>query len=138
MIQLIYISSATSWPTEDDLTELLDQARFRNSKQNVTGMLLYDNATYMQVLEGNVSDVHEIYEAICNDSRNNGVVKLDESEIVEREFPGWSMGFKNLKRCSSDELPGFVDIFNGNLDKEIAKNNKTLAISMLKNFAKNT
>jgi len=137
MIHIIYISSVTSWPTEEDLTNLLEQARSRNLKQNVTGMLIYDNATFMQVLEGDISDVHEIYESIRKDPRNTGVVKLAENEIIARDFPDWTMGFKNLKNCSPDELSGFVDIFNGGLDKEIATKNKSSAINLLMNFAKN-
>lgn len=137
MIHLIYISSATKWPTEEDLTELLKQAKSRNALNNITGMLLYDNATYLQVLEGNADDVHEIFEAICKDPRNTGIVKLVEEEIEDRDFPDWSMGFKKLQNCSPDELPGFVDIFNGKLDLEIASKNKLSAIQLLMNFAKN-
>lgn len=136
MIRLIYISSATSWPTEEDLNKLLEQARARNIEKNITGMLLYDNATYMQVLEGDLKDVHEIFEAICNDPRNTGIVKLVEEEIKERDFPDWSMGYKNLKDCSPEELPGFTDIFNGNLDKELVAKNSSKALGLLINFSK--
>ena len=137
MIHLIYISSATKWPTEEDLTELLEQARSRNIRQNITGMLLYDNATYFQVLEGSAEDVHQIFEAICKDPRNTGVVKLVEEDIEKRDFPDWSMGYKNLASYSPEELPGFVDMFNGKLDKEIATKNQNIAIKLLMSFAKN-
>lgn len=136
MIQLIYISSATRWPKEEDLLALLTQARERNLRQNVTGMLLYHNATYLQVLEGDSDDVHQIFNSIKHDTRNNGLVKLAECNIKKRDFPGGSMGFEDLTAYSSDELPGFVDIFNGKLDKDIACNNKTAAIRLLMNFAK--
>ncbi|MCW8929166.1 MAG: BLUF domain-containing protein [Gammaproteobacteria bacterium] len=136
IIHLIYISSATSWPSENDLKELLQQSRARNLRQNITGMLLYDNATYMQVLEGSKEDVHEIYNSILKDSRNNGNVTLVEEEISKRNFPNWSMGFKNLKSCSPEELPGFQDVFNGKLDKELAVKSTTKAIALLMGFAK--
>jgi len=135
MIHLIYISSATSWPDETDLLQLLNQARSRNLRQNITGMLLYSNATYLQVLEGEPKDVHQIFDAINRDSRNNGVVKLHEADIQQRDFPDWSMGFKNLD-LSTSTVPGFVDIFNGKLDKEIARSNKYAAIDLLMNFAR--
>lgn len=138
MIHLIYVSSATSWPTEAQLLELLEQARARNLRQNITGMLLYNNATYMQVLEGEEKDVHEIFEAISQDSRITGVVKLHESKIEQRDFPDWSMGFRDLSSYSPDELPGYVDFFSGQLDKEVAINNKMAAINLLKVFANNT
>lgn len=136
MIHLIYISSATSWPSEYDLRELLGQSRARNLKLNITGMLLYDNATYMQVLEGLEKDVHEIYSSILKDPRNTGNVVLAEEEISQRDFPNWSMGFKNLKSCTPDELPGFQDVFNGKLDKELAANNTEKAVQLLMGFAK--
>ena len=138
MIHLIYISSATSWPSEDDLIELLAQSRTRNLKQNITGMLLYNNATYMQVLEGEAEDVHDIYDSILKDSRNTGNVILCEEEISQRNFPDWSMGFKNLEIGSPEDIPGFNDLFNGKFDKEIASKNKAKSMCLLMSFASNT
>ena len=138
MIHLIYISSATSWPSEDALIELLEQARARNLKQNITGMLLYNNATYMQVLEGLEDDVNDIYNSILKDPRNTGNVVLRKEKISKRNFPNWSMGFKNLKSYSSETLLGFQDIFGGNLDKELAVKSTSKALGLLMSFAKDT
>jgi hypothetical protein len=136
LIHLIYISSATSWPSENDLQELLELAQKRNLSKAITGMLLYDNATYMQVLEGSEEDVHDIYKSIRKDPRNNGHVLLVQEKISQRAFPKWSMGFENLKDLSSANHPGFQDIFNRKLDKEIAVQNTTDSISLLMGFAK--
>ena len=99
-------------------------------------MLLYDNATYMQVLEGSVEDVNDIYDSILKDSRNTGNVTLVKEEISQRDFPNWSMGFRNLKSCSSKVKVGYQDIFNGKLDKEIVVNNSSRALRLLMAFAK--
>jgi len=99
-------------------------------------MLLYDNATYMQVLEGSVEDVNDIYDSILKDPRNTGNVTLVKEEISQRDFPNWSMGFKKLKSCSPEELEGFQDIFDGKLDKEIVVNNSSRALRLLIAFAK--
>ena len=136
LMHLIYISSATSWPTESDLRSLLEQARARNLRQGITGMLIYSNATYMQVLEGSPHDVREIYDAICEDSRNNGVVKMLEEGIEMRDFPQWTMGFKELDIRSGDTPPGYVEVFNGKLDKAIALGNSTAAFRFLMSFAR--
>jgi len=137
LIHLIYISSATSWPSENDLKALLEQSRVRNLRQNITGMLLYNNAIYLQVLEGSEEDVHDIYNSILKDTRNNGNVTLVEEKISQRDFPNWSMGFKNLKSCAPEELPGFQDIFNGKLDKELAVENTSKTLDLLIGFSKN-
>jgi len=135
MIQLIYTSSATNWPSESELVKLLEQARSRNSERHITGMLLYSNQTYLQVLEGEEQDVLQLYKAISSDPRNEGHAILLETEIFSRSFPGWSMGFENLESSSGDDIPGFVEVFGGKLDKTIAVNNKTNAIKLLMSFA---
>ena len=100
-------------------------------------MLLYNNAIYLQVLEGSEEDVHDIYNSILKDTRNNGNVTLVEEKISQRDFPNWSMGFKNLKSCAPEELPGFQDIFNGKLDKELAVENTSKTLDLLIGFSKN-
>ena len=137
MIHLICISSATSWPSETDLVELLQQLRARNQKQNITGMLIYDNAIYVQVLEGDADIVHEVYQLICKDPRNNGVVKLLEDHIEERDFPDWSMGFKRLEYNPAEALPGFVDVFNGGIEQQAAIGYEFSCVELLMRFVKN-
>jgi len=136
MIQLIYISTTSNRPSESELVDLLEQARTGNLRNNITGMLLYSNSTYLQVLEGEENGVKGLYAAICKDPRNEGQVILSESEIPVRSFPDWSMGFENLESYSPDQLPGFVEVFGGKLDKSIALNNKTNAIRLLMSFSR--
>jgi len=136
MIQLIYVSSTANKPSEPELLVLLEQARAGNFRKNITGMLLYSDNTYLQVLEGEANDVHDLYDAIRKDPRNEGQVILREAEIPSRCFPGWSMGFENLERGIPDQHPGFVELFGGRLDKSIAVNNRTNAIRLLMSFSK--
>ena len=115
MIHLVYVSSATKEMSEDELIKLLDQARDRNFRQNVTGMLLYAGGNFFQVLEGNEKDVEEIYEAIVNDERNNGNIVMDKDKISERTFPEWSMGFKHLTNKNKETIKGYSEF----LDKKM-------------------
>ena len=136
IICLVYVSAATSWPTEQDLIRLLKQARAENEKRNVTGMLIYNNGVYMQLLEGSAKDVHEVYQTIQKDPRHNRIITIFEEPMARRYFPDWSMGFKNLSTCSPEEIPGFKDVFNGKLDIDIASKNKSVAVDLITNFAK--
>ena len=63
LMHLVYVSCATRDFSDDELRFLLKQSRDKNLRQNVTGMLLYAKDTFFQVLEGNASDVYEIYRA---------------------------------------------------------------------------
>jgi len=137
LTRLVYICSTTFWPTEEDHKALLEQARLRNKRQNVTGMLLYRNATYLQVLEGEQSDVSSIFESIQRDPRCTGIVKLLEEPIAERDFPDWQMGFEDLEHYEPEEIPGFSEIFEPHFDREafLDTHNRSRAVKLILSFA---
>jgi len=133
MINLMYISSATAWPSDSDNQLLLEQARSRNAKLNITGLLLYHNATYLQLLEGEKEDVYAIFKSIQQDPRNTGVIKLLEQEIDDRSCPDWDMGFIKVSDLVAKHVPDIVDISN----KKIAIENKSSAVNFILRFSQN-
>ena len=52
VFQLIYVSLATRPMTPGDLVELLTQSRDKNARLGITGLLVYHNREFMQLLEG--------------------------------------------------------------------------------------
>jgi len=134
MIHLIYISSATRVMSEEDLLELLVQSRACNKTKNVTGMLLYRNGAFLQVLEGEARDVDEIYRSILSDERNTGHYLIEREEISERQFPDWSMGFENLSNYCAEELDSFSDIFLKKKMPDDIANYKDMVVALLLKF----
>ncbi len=107
LIQLVYASAATVEFDQDHLERLLDRARQNNTRLGVSGVLLFKDGTFFQVLEGDSQVVNQLYEMIEHDSRHNNVLVLATREIKERNFSEWSMGFTRDSQQIS-ELPGFV------------------------------
>ncbi|MFK8113218.1 MAG: BLUF domain-containing protein [Rubripirellula sp.] len=112
LIQLVYASAATVQFSEEDLEQLLEYARNNNASLNVTGILLFKDNTFFQVLEGHRGDVEALYDKIGLDKRHDNVLLLTTNEIEERNFGEWKMGFVH-DATVIDSLPGFVDFFNG-------------------------
>lgn len=96
MHQILYTSKALKPFNENELQKLLEAARVNNSKKSITGMLLYCNSIFIQLLEGNEEDLNKLFEVISKDARHNEVKKVIESEITKPQFPDWSMGYKYL------------------------------------------
>jgi hypothetical protein len=94
--QLIYRSRATSPPTEADLQQLLNQARAHNAQAHITGLLLYRDGCYVQVLEGPEDEVRAVFVRILRDPRHTQVVTLSEGLGPARRFPEWSMALGNV------------------------------------------
>lgn len=98
MRQLVYVSSATHLMADPELNEILAASRRRNPADGVTGMLLYIDGGFLQVLEGEDDNVAAVYERICGDRRHRGCRILVDQPTDDRLFANWSMGFERLDR----------------------------------------
>ena len=101
MFYLIYVSSATKLMDDDDLLALQRQASEYNNKTSVTGMLLYQDGTFMQMLEGEKKTVLNLYDKIQTDARHKGIITILQGNIAERNFQNWSMGFFNMDKTAN-------------------------------------
>ena len=52
MFELIYVSTAANRMTKDDLQSIMFESMRHNSDHSITGLLLYDQGSFCQVLEG--------------------------------------------------------------------------------------
>jgi len=109
MIQLIYISTAKRLMTADDLQSIMLTSLIHNSKKHVTGILLFDQGTFCQALEGEQRVVHELFKKIKNDPRHTNIIKIFDDEIQSRDFSSWSMRFINLNQYDRNKIDGYQE-----------------------------
>ncbi len=113
MFYLIYVSSSADPMTTDDLLFLSQESRDKNRERGITGLLLYKDGSFMQMLEGDKQAVLGLYEKIVEDQRHTGILTIMSGEIEERNFDQWSMGFCNLDDPAS--LRRYRDYVSENL-----------------------
>ncbi|OYP38244.1 BLUF domain-containing protein [Rhodopirellula sp. MGV] len=111
LFQLVYVSAATKTFADTELEQLLIGARQTNHAFQITGVLLFVDNTFFQVLEGDCQAVRALYEKIACDPRHSNVLVIAESIVNERNFGDWNMGFIHDKERVAS-LPGFVDFFS--------------------------
>ena len=104
-----YVSTETVRFSEEALVALLSEARNANADRGVTGLLLYREGSFYQVLEGSESAVMATFQEIEGDPRHKEVRILFHGETDAREFADWKMGFLNLDGVDLDTLSGFSD-----------------------------
>ena len=112
MYQLVYVSSATALFSVDMLSELLERIRIHNAAAGISGILLYKGGNFMQVLEGREEDVQNLFEHIDRDQRHHGTIILLKGNLPERQFPDWSMGFRDLGAPEVHGLPGYSEFIS--------------------------
>lgn len=114
-VQCIYASAANTDFEQDELLSLLDLSRQNNEKIGVTGMLLYHESSFFQVLEGEADKVNAVFKRISNDPRHTQVVKLIVEPVEQRFFPNWSMGFAGISQEDLKDIPGLNDFYSSRL-----------------------
>ena len=96
--QLIFISTARTDMSEDDLKAILYKFRPRNGTLGITGMLLYCEGHFMQVLEGPHDVVEHLYAQIRRDPRHTDHHVMLDHVIPERQFGDWQMAFRSVRK----------------------------------------
>ena len=112
MISITYVSSAVSRFNETGLLDLVDQCQQNNKRLGITGILVYSDGNFMQVIEGADLPTLALYERIRRDVRHKDVTTVHHQSIEVCEFAGWSMAYNILppKALRINRLPqAFLD-----------------------------
>jgi len=106
--RLIYASRAVGSPDEPGLVDLLVVSRDRNAETDVTGMLVYAERSFMQMIEGPAEAITDTFDRIVKDDRHEAVRLLLHTQVEQRLFPDWTMGFYQPDATALVEnLPGY-------------------------------
>ena len=134
MLSIIYASSAVKLFTEEEILELLEKSQQNNEKSGITGMLLYHDGNFIQVIEGPNEAVVELYNTIKKDRRHHHVTLLGQDPIPERQFANWTMGFRNLKKLSPEAQVRFDSFLTDDFTPSFFKEKPTRAYILLMSF----
>lgn len=95
VITLTDWSRATNPMGDDELLDILRVSRRNNARRGLTGLLLYRDQCFLQVLEGPEREIESSIKTIEADPRHYSFRTLCR-EVGERQFGTWQMGFENL------------------------------------------
>ena len=91
MQALVYISQATDDLSEEGVDRIVVSALRNNPGFGLTGMLLWSERSFAQLLEGPSRGLDAMMARICADPRHAGVRVLSRWESEARLFREWSM-----------------------------------------------
>lgn len=109
----VYLSHAVPPLGREELYDLVKRAAAANEQHGVTGLLVYSDGHFMQVVEGTPDTIERLRANIRADPRHTDLTELRYASAEQRLFDGWSLA------CN---LP---DAFEG-LSLQIARHLATL------------
>lgn len=130
-----YISAARRAFSEADLAALLAAARARNIQTGVTGLLLYGDMSFIQVLEGAVGAVEDTLARIAQDERHTQLTRIAGGPVLERRFADWSMGYRAARPGEVRALQGYMAMSRPSLADVVARVDEPATRLFLSRFA---
>ena len=132
---LVYVSVATAPMGEPELLHLLRQSRDNNARDGITGMLLYKDGRFMQLIEGPRPAIQGLYRKLVADDRHRDVTTLIKFALETRAFAGWSMGFAQPGMIPEGDRGAFTDFLERELSADTFRDAPHQATRMLLGFA---
>lgn len=112
--QISYISLSRSPLSPNLLGDIIDVSRRNNRRNGITGVLMYHDRLFFQVLEGSEDAVQSTYyKHILKDPRHTALSLVWDSMVEVRSFPLWSMeyaGPDKIGKYNPSVLPSSPDM----------------------------
>ncbi|WP_321490279.1 BLUF domain-containing protein [uncultured Hyphomonas sp.] len=124
MFRLIYVSTASLGLTDTDLSNILKEATATNTQRGITGVLLFNGLNFLQLLEGEQTDVLDVYNRIVRDDRHTSVVTVLQEPAEERVFGEWSMLLKLKPSTAKPDFGpdgGFAELMNREMPPHLSR-----------------
>ena len=114
LVQLLYISNSTPELDQRDIDAILAKSRENNPARKISGLLIYADGIFIQVLEGPAEHVHQLFETISDDKRHSHLEVVSEYAVPERLFSNWSMAFVSTSRDELSKITGGDGVLDRN------------------------
>ncbi len=93
---LTYTSRASPGLTEDGLAAIHIAAKTLNALDGVTGLLIYNGSSFLQIIEGAEDAITDLVARLRADRRHHDFTVRDERTIQARSFPDWNMALATV------------------------------------------
>lgn len=97
LFRLVYYSRSVikslGLPVKQEIKSILHSAKRNNPSLGLTGGLVFNDAYFAQVLEGDRKAVTSVFCKLATDKRHSDLVIMSAEPIEHRAFKRWSMAY---------------------------------------------
>ena len=108
--RVVYMSTAVGVLRADELDRIYLRAKSANAAADITGLMLFYEGVFLQVLEGPTAGVTSLMERIRRDRRHSGVTVLESGAVTQRSFANSAMQFIAARNLSAGEKEAFSSL----------------------------
>ncbi|WP_299189278.1 BLUF domain-containing protein [uncultured Aquimarina sp.] len=104
-----YVSTVDPSLSDDDMEKLFDFVKLKNNNLKITGILMYSDGNFLQVLEGKKDLIDSLFLKIKQDARHYNIIKIFDRAIVNPCFSRYHSNFTVVgESYDHSELQAFL------------------------------
>ncbi len=104
-----YVSTVNPDLSEIDIENLMAYVKIHNNTLDITGILIYSDGNFFQVLEGKKEIIKKLFGRIKKDQRHYNIIKMLDKEITDGSFSEYHSSFTVISGNNSHtELQKFL------------------------------
>ena len=123
-----YLSSASQTFDRSQMHALCEVSRANNREAGITGILLYVDGSFLQVVEGPGRAVEALLARVEQDSRHSGMMVMERTAARDRFFPDWSMEGRGVEYEDLTALYSPTESF-AQVVRRLSGNSEALVVS---------
>ncbi len=120
-----YVSTAHTDLQAQGVKDIMTETLKNNNRQKVTGILLYNERNFFQLLEGEKQTIQDIYKKITLDPRHQDIIKFLEKPVFRPPFDGYMADFiTDTNKYDKVELKHYllyIEVLNPESQKAVKK-----------------
>lgn len=120
-----YISTARTDLREQGVNDIMNETKKYNANQEITGILLYNERSFFQLIEGEKKIVQNLYEKILLDSRHHNVIKFLEKDVFRPAHDGYLTDFitdsNKYDQSQLEKYFNYIEVLDPESQKSIKK-----------------
>lgn len=94
---ICYVSNVSIDIDENEVDNILHYSQEKNKEKNITGVLLYSDGNFFQILEGEETKIKNLFSTIKEDSRHKGILTIFKKKIMKFTYDGYVSDFVTAK-----------------------------------------
>ena len=107
---ICYVSTASKELSQADIASLFKTVRQKNDTMGVTGILMFSEGNFFQIMEGEHETIIHLFNRIKLDSRHYNIIKILEKPIDNPYFDHYYSGFTTISNHEErHRLQNFLD-----------------------------
>ena len=108
--RLVYMSTAVGVLRADELDKVYLRAKASNANASITGLLLFYEGTFLQLLEGPAAGISALVQKLRRDKRHANLIILESGPAEDRVFPESPMQYVPARNLTVGEKQAFSDL----------------------------